>query len=148
MLRSVSIFKQGAVRNSELQKNRITTLFSAASGLFAVLLPKCPMCLFGYSALLTVIGVKSVHLIWARSILAGVFFAWVVLISVCLYHRRRGLTVLGVVAAVSVLTFYEIDGIRVLLVSSILLCGYAALYFLSSKYSNRSCQICDSKQRE
>ena len=86
------------------------------------------------------------HLIWARSLFGGVFIARVAVISVRLYYRRRRvLAIMGVAAALLVLTIYETDEILALLVSLTLLSGYGMLYFLKSKNWCWPCKTCDSK---
>ncbi len=46
---------------------------AAASGLTALALPKCPLCLTAHAAFLASLGWNSTHLTWAKWVLVGVF---------------------------------------------------------------------------
>ncbi len=52
MLRSIGFLGSGTAKKHSAWRNRHAAGLSVTSGLLVVMVPKCPMCFAGYSALL------------------------------------------------------------------------------------------------
>ena len=53
-------------------KARRSVIGTVVSGIGLILLPKCPLCLIGYSAVFASLGLSAGDLSWARAALWGV----------------------------------------------------------------------------